>query len=161
MSECDNCCYSLMRVTRKTIDPITFSSHLNMSSKLEDDSLMDESWYQGMADMDFLGSSDSSSLSLSSCSVSLSSQKHEKKSKTQKSSKKKKILVQKRRRFSNDVEVFIIPRFEEEDYDKLFYAEDEIKNFRHEAFLEGAGLSSEDFDFDYNATDDSSISTDT
>jgi hypothetical protein len=125
---------------------------------------MDESLYQGMADIDFLRASESSSLSLSSSSISLSSslssQKNEKKSKNKKpASKKIKTLVQKRRRFSNDVEVFIIPRFEEEDYDKLFYAEDEIKNFRHEAFLEGAGLSSEDFDFDYNDTENSSISS--
>jgi hypothetical protein len=51
----------------------------------------------------------------------------------------------KKRRFSDEVEIFIIPDLDEKSIDDLFYTEDECADMRHEAFLESCGLSTEDF----------------
>jgi hypothetical protein len=54
----------------------------------------------------------------------------------------------KKRRFSDEVEIFIIPNMDEMDeksLDDLFYTEEECADMRHDAFLESCGLSSEDF----------------
>mmetsp|Transcript_21683 Transcript_21683/g.61743 ORF Transcript_21683/g.61743 Transcript_21683/m.61743 type:complete len:139 (+) Transcript_21683:125-541(+) len=61
-----------------------------------------------------------------------------------------------RRRFSDEIEVFIIPEMDDESIDELFYTEDEISNFRHEAFLEQCGLSSE-IEFDDSDDDDNKV----
>ena len=102
-----------MRITRKSVDPITFSETFSMASTLED-SLVDEATSQ-----------DKTSIS-----------------------KQPQTTPKKERRFSDEVEVFIIPPIEKDQYDLLFYTDEEIANFRHEAFMDECGLSNEDFDFD-------------
>jgi hypothetical protein len=45
----------------------------------------------------------------------------------------KKIV--KKRRFSGEVDVVLIPRIKPEEYDDLFYTADELAEFRHDAFM--------------------------
>jgi hypothetical protein len=56
----------------------------------------------------------------------------------------------KQRRFSEEVEVFIIPDLDAASMDDMFYREEEIADFRHEAFLESCGLSSDDFSNEFS-----------
>ena len=65
--------------------------------------------------------------------------------KTSKSSSSQKSDPKKTRRFSDQVEVFIIPDLDENSINDLFYSEEEMADMRHEAFLESCGLSIEDF----------------
>jgi hypothetical protein len=109
-----------LRVTKKMVDPITFSENFDVVSHLED-SLIDQTYYQGMQ-----------------------------------AAGPKKPLVKKvkKRRFSDEVQVFIIPDLDEESIDDMFYKEDEIADFRHEAFLESCGLTSDDFSLESNSKEE-------
>jgi hypothetical protein len=64
----------------------------------------------------------------------------------QESQKVRKVKVSKERRFSDKVEIFIIPDLDENSIEELFYTEDQVADMRHEAFLESCGLSPADFD---------------
>lgn len=55
----------------------------------------------------------------------------------------KKIV--KKRRFSGEVDVVLIPRIKPEEYDDLFYTADELAEFRHDAFMESCGLTKDDY----------------
>ena len=101
------------------MDSITFVHNINASSNLED-SQLDETLYQGMEAIMM-----TTNLSITRNTMI--------KSRTVK------------RRFNDEVQIFIIPPVSKSDNDKLFYTEEEISNFRHEAFLEECGLSAEDF----------------
>jgi hypothetical protein len=107
------------RITRKMVDSITFSSSVNMSSTLED-SQVDETNGQGVQVTINIGNG----------------------------TKQQAKNIVKKRRFSGDVEIVVIPRIKPEEYDDLYYTEDEIAEFRHDAFMESCGLSNDDFHFD-------------
>lgn len=107
------------RITRKMVDSITFSSSVNMSSTLED-SHVDETNGQGVQ-----------------MTINIINRKKE---------LEKKIV--KKRRFSGDVDVVLIPRIKPEEYDDLFYTSDEIAEFRHDAFMEQCGLVKDDYHVD-------------
>jgi hypothetical protein len=67
-------------------------------------------------------------------------------------SQKKPKKKMKKRSFSDEVEIFIIPDLDENSIHELFYTEEEVADMRHEAFLESCGLSSEDFqDFEIDS----------
>jgi hypothetical protein len=105
-----------LKISKKMIDPITFSEKFDVVSHLED-SLVDQTYYQGMqAD----------------------------------GPKKTPAKKVKKRRFSDDVQVFIIPDLDQASLDDMFYREEEIADFRHEAFLESCGLSKSDFSMGSN-----------
>jgi hypothetical protein len=117
----DNDKTQFLRITKKMVDPITFSENFDVVSHLED-SLIDQTYYQGMpAD--------------------------ERKTPLKK--------VKKKRRFSDEVTVHIIPDLDQSSLDDMFYREEEIADFRHEAFLESCGLSSDDFSHDFSLESDS------
>lgn len=105
---------NFMRITKRRVDPITFSENYDVVSHLED-SLIDQTYYQGiMPDLP-------------------------------PANRPGTAMKKKKRRFSDDVEIFIIPDLDEKSVEDMFYSEEDVANFRHEAFLESCGLSSEDF----------------
>ena len=47
--------------------------------------------------------------------------------------------------FAEMANVCMIPELQERDFDSLYFKEEELADFRHEAFLEKCGLSPDDF----------------
>eukprot|EP00525_Craspedostauros_australis_P004149 CAMPEP_0198131792 /NCGR_PEP_ID=MMETSP1442-20131203/56934_1 /TAXON_ID= /ORGANISM="Craspedostauros australis, Strain CCMP3328" /LENGTH=153 /DNA_ID=CAMNT_0043792665 /DNA_START=158 /DNA_END=619 /DNA_ORIENTATION=+ len=129
------------RRTRIRIDHVTFDQHVDVMCHLED-TLIDQTYYHNYKPermpVSILSKPTMPSSSSSSTVSTASTTSEDNPSAPQ-------VHQKKQRRFSDEIEVFVIPEMDVESIDDLFYSEDEISNFRHEAFLEKCGLSLEEF----------------
>ena len=122
---------SFLRITKRMVDSISFVPNVNLASNLED-SLVDEALFQGWKFEMKEGIETEAEAAVATTKSSRTSEKRNK-------------PRNRKRRFNDQVQIFFIPPLDEGDSEKLFYSEEEISNFRHEAFLEECGLSAEDF----------------
>ena len=165
-----------LSVTRKSVDEFSFSSEVQVSSRILDD---EGSFYSPIISTTRRQEGSSSSPSSSSpssqsgdkenarpsrrsssapfsstCSSGTPRRTLERRHSSLKSSpsssrnSRRSSSVQKSRRFSEEVQVFEIPWRESfsDIYDELFYSDEDIAEMRNEAFMESCGLSTEDFE---------------